>query len=71
MRGIHELEQLAAEIATLLDACAELEGTPDAALVKQIVQHVQSALTQLIERQGMLTGPMPWGTQWQERRRRF
>jgi hypothetical protein len=68
MRGIDELEQLAAEIATLLGACAEREGTPDAALMSQVVQHLQSALAQLMERQGMLVGPTPWWTQRQASR---
>lgn len=64
---LYELEQLADDIARLSEACAELEGTPAAALIRQMTQHLQSALAELVERDGMLTVPLPWWTEWQDR----
>lgn len=59
------LEDLADDIARLSKACTDLEGTPVVFLIRQLVQHLRSALTELVERDGMLTVPLPWWTEWQ------
>lgn len=54
------LEALAADIADLSKACADLEGTEAAVLLRQMVVHLEVALYELAERPGMLVGDMPW-----------
>ena len=60
-----ELEPLAQDIASLSRAGVQAQGTADALLIAQIMHHLQAALDDLSQRQGMLAGPMPWWTQWQ------
>jgi hypothetical protein len=62
---LRELEQLAEDIAMLSRTGAQAKGTSDALMISQIIHHLRSALHDLCEREGMLTGPMPWWTQWQ------
>jgi len=64
---LHELQQLAEEIAHLSETYAQVEGTADAFLIAQIIRHLQAALNDLMEREGMLVGPMPWWSDWQEK----
>ncbi|APX67935.1 hypothetical protein V3I01_18880 (plasmid) [Sphingomonas sp. gentR] len=63
---LNDLEALAADIADLSKACAEMEGTEAAMLLGQMIAHLQVALAELSERPGMLVGDMPW---WIDRKR--
>ncbi|KKI17959.1 hypothetical protein [Sphingomonas sp. Ag1] len=63
-----DLETLAADIAHLSRACAELEGTDAALLIGQIVGHLRFALEELADREGMLPDTLPWWTQWSQMR---
>ncbi|MGW8281411.1 conserved hypothetical protein [Sphingomonas aurantiaca] len=57
---LNDLEALAAEIANLSKACAEMEGTEAAMLLSQVIAHLEVALSELAEHPGMLVGDMPW-----------
>lgn len=63
---LEELERLADDIAFLTTASEGMYGLEQVAML-QIIGHLERMLHRLSEKDGMLTGDMPW---WIHRKRR-
>jgi hypothetical protein len=60
-----DLQNLAADIASLSSVLAKAEGTDAALLIRQLLCHLQWVLEQLMDQPGMLVAPAPWWADWQ------
>ncbi|MBI0477014.1 hypothetical protein D9601_16800 [Sphingomonas sp. MA1305] len=59
-----ELERFALDIRNLSAIHDQLDDHEASLLIDQMIGHLRSALERLAERDGMLTGIMPWWRQW-------
>lgn len=64
---LSELEDLAADIAALSMASGRMSSA-DLIVMRQIVRNLETMLSSLSEKPGMVVGDMAWWTAWKERR---